>query len=117
MKVKIDKINGIISFNNVEVKIQKIYFKKYDDVERLNKDLSKQLNFTRKSDEEKAKKHYYNALQIFYANDISMISNENLIAINHLENRFIPKMTNYNPTVDYETKILNKQEKEGLYDL
>ena len=38
MKVKINKEKGTISFNNKEVKLQKIYYRKYTDINKLNKD-------------------------------------------------------------------------------
>lgn len=118
MKVKINKEKGIISFNNVEVKMQGIYFKKYDDKEKLNRDLKRQLRLTSKKDREQGRKHYFNALQIYYANEFNDIDIENLKIINWLESTFIPKMTNYNTDkVDYETLILKRQEQQGFYDL
>ena len=34
MKVKVNREKGIISFNNKEVKLQEIYYKKYTDIEK-----------------------------------------------------------------------------------
>ena len=117
MKVKINNEKKIISFNNKEVKMQPIYFKKYDDKEKLNKDIRRQLKFTQKKNKEEAEKHFFNALQLFYSNKISDINAENLEIINWLEPTYVPKMTTYSPTVDYETKILNRQENLGFYDI
>ena len=65
-----------------------------------------------------AEKHFFNALQIFYSNKIGNISNENLEIINWLTPTYVPKMTSYDTSkIDYETLILKRQEKNGLYDL
>lgn len=119
MKVKINKEKGTISFNNKEVKLQKIYFKEYTDINKLNKDLARQLRFTQKKDKKEAEKHFFNALQIFYSNKIGNISNENLEIINWLTPTYVPKMTSYDTSnkIDYETLILKRQEQQGLYDL
>ena len=55
MKVKINKEKGTISFNNKEVKLQMIYYREYTDVNKLNKDLARQLRFTQKKDKKKLK--------------------------------------------------------------
>ena len=117
--IKINKEKGTISFNNKEVKLQKIYFKKYTDVNKLNKDLARQLRFTQKKDKEEAEKHFFNALQIMYANKLGDINDENLKIINWLTTTYVPKMTSYDTSnkIDYETLILKRQEKNGLYDL
>ena len=119
MKVKVNREKGIISFNNKEVKLQEIYYKKYTDIEKLNKDISRQLKFTQKKDKKQAEKHYFNALQIFYANKLGDISSENLKIILWLKPTYVPKMTSYDTSnkIDYETLILKRQEKQGLYDL
>ena len=119
MKVKINKEKGIISFNNKEVKLQMIYFKEYTDINKLNKDLARQLRFTQKKDKKEAEKHFFNALQIMYANKLGDINDENLKIINWLTPTYVPKMTSYDTSnkIDYETLILKRQEKNGLYDL
>ena len=119
MKVKVNREKGIISFNNKEVKLQEIYYKEYTDIEKLNKDLYRQLKFTQKKDKKQAEKHFFNALQIMYANKIGDINDENLKIINWLTPTYVPKMTSYNTSnkIDYETLILKRQEQQGLYDL
>lgn len=119
MKVKINKEKGIISFNGKEVKLQNIYYREYTDVEKLNKDLARQLRFTQKKDKKEAEKYFFNALQIMYANKIGNINDENLKIINWLTPTYVPKMTSYNTSnkIDYETLILKRQEQQGLYDL
>ena len=44
MKVKINKEKGIISFNNKEIKLQKIYFKEYTDINKLSKGKEQQTD-------------------------------------------------------------------------
>ena len=117
MKVKINHEKGIISFNNKEVKIQPIYFRKYENKEKLNKDIKRQLMFTQKKNKEASEKHYFNALQLFYSNSIKDISIENIEIINWLEPTYVPKMTTYNQIIDYESKILKRQEDLGFYDI
>ena len=117
MKVKINYEKKIISFNNKEVKIQPLYFREYNDKEKLNKDIKRQLRFTQKKDKKEAEKHYFNALQLFYSNSLKDINAENIEIINWLEPTYIPKMTTYSPKVDYETKILKRQEDLGFYDI
>lgn len=117
MRVKIDDKKGIISFNNKEIKIQPIYFKKYDDKEKLNKDIYRQLKFTQKKDKKQAEKHFFNALQLFYSNSFKDISLENIEIIDWLEETYVPRLVTYNPTIDYEDKILKRQEDLGFYDL
>ena len=117
MKVKINHEKGIISFNNKEVKIQPIYFRKYENKEKLNKDIKRQLMFTQKKNKEASEKHFFNALQLFYSNSLKDISIENIKIINWLEPTYVPKMSTYSPKVDYETKILKRQEDLGFYDI
>ena len=96
-----------------------IYYREYTDVNKLNKDLARQLRFTQKKDKKEAEKHFFNALQIMYANKIGDINDENLKIINWLTPTYVPKMTSYDTSnkIDYETLILKRQEKNGLYDL
>ena len=118
MKVKINKEKGIISFNNKEVKLQMIYYREYTDINKLNKDLARQLRFTQKKDKKEAEKHFFNALQIMYANKIGDINNENLKIINWLTPTYVPRISyDTSNKIDYETLILKRQEKNGLYDL
>lgn len=117
MKVKINHEKGIISFNNKEVKMQPLYFRKYENKEKLNKDIKRQLMFTQKKNKEMSEKHYFNALQLFYSNELKDISIENIKLINWLETTYIPKMTSYNQIIDYESKILKRQEDLGFYDI
>lgn len=117
MRIKIDNEKKIISFNNKEIKIQPLYFRKYNDKEKLNRAIKRQLMFTQKKNKEEAEKHFFNALQLFYSNSFKDISLENIEIIDWLEETYVPRMTTYNPTIDYETKILKRQEDLGFYDL
>ena len=117
MKVKINSKKRIISFNNKEVKIQPIYFRRYEDKEKLNKDIKRQLMFTQKKNKEASEKQFFNALQLFYSNSLKDISIENIEIINWLEPTYVPKITTYDATIDYESKILKRQEDLGFYDI
>lgn len=117
MKVKINHGKKIISFNNKEIKMQPIYFRKYENKEKLNKDIKRQLMFTQKKNKKESEKHYFNALQLFYSNELKDIDVENIKIINWLEPTYVPRITTYNPTIDYESKILKRQEDLGFYDI
>ena len=97
--------------------MQPIYFRKYSDKEKLNKDIKRQLMFTQKKNKEASEKHFFNALQLFYSNELKDINAENIEIINWLEPTYVPKMTVYSPTIDYESKILKRQEDLGFYDI
>ena len=118
MRVKVNETKGTITFNHMEVKLQKLYYKHIEDDVKLNKMIETQLRYTQKKDFEKARQHFCNCLMLMYANGVARVDLENLKKINWITDTYIPTIKTYDDDrVDYETLILRRQEELGMYDI